>query len=222
MGMEKSRSTSSGDRGEGSVDRHEENHVIATKISSTLVSDSGDGPSGSMGDRRVSSSKNFEQLGGFSERDGVQGVARAQLNQKVQVTVGVTGACDGNNSSLSKMPCEVLDNGNMRDLKNHPFSNLLRGTMGNLGNDLARDLSQNPLTDLTCGGMGFVGSEDAVSLVGQQAHSEKQDMEVSIPIKPTIDQREKKEAALEYGPRLRWENKDNSPVEKIGKGKRKK
>jgi len=47
-------------------------------------------------------------------------------------------------------------------------------------------------------------------------------MEVSIPVKPTIDQREKKDAALEYRPRLRWENKDNSLVEKIGKGKRKK
>ena len=33
--------------------------------------------------------------------------------------------------------------------------------------------------------------------MGQKAHSKKQDMEVSSPIKPTSDQREKKEAALE-------------------------
>lgn len=89
----------------------------------------------------------------------------------------MSDACDGNNSSLSKFPCGVLDNGNPRDL--------------------ARDLSQSPLTDLPCGVMGFVGSEDAFSLVGQQAHSEKQDMEVNSLVKPIADQREKKESASE-------------------------
>ena len=42
MGIEKSRSTSNGDRGEGSADRFEGNHATATKIS-TSVSDYGDG-----------------------------------------------------------------------------------------------------------------------------------------------------------------------------------
>ena len=48
------------------------------------------------------------------------------------------------------------------------------------------------MTDLPYGVLGFVGSEDAFSLVGQQAHFEKQDMEMSSPIKPIADQREKK------------------------------
>ena len=38
MGMEKSRSISSGGRGGGSADWPEDNHVTATKISSTSVS----------------------------------------------------------------------------------------------------------------------------------------------------------------------------------------
>ena len=61
MGMEKSRSISDGDRGESSADRPKDNLVTATKISSTSVSDSDNGPSSSMGDQRTSSSKNFEQ-----------------------------------------------------------------------------------------------------------------------------------------------------------------
>ena len=77
MGIEKSRSISNRDRGEGSADRPEDNLVTATKISSTSVSDSNNGPSGSMGDRRTLSSKNFEQPSGFNEGDGVEGVARA-------------------------------------------------------------------------------------------------------------------------------------------------
>ena len=109
----------------------------------------------------------------------------------------MSGACDGNNSSFSKLSCEVLDNGNTRDLKNHPLSDLPCGIMGDLSNDPACNLSQSPLTDLPCGVIGLVGSEDAFSLVGQQAHSKKQDMEVSSPIKPIADQREKKGATLE-------------------------
>ena len=77
MGMEKSRSISNGDRGESSADRPEDNLVTAMKISSTSVSDSDNGHSGSMGDQRTSSSKNFEQPSGFNEGDGVEGVARA-------------------------------------------------------------------------------------------------------------------------------------------------
>ena len=60
MGMEKSRSISSGDRGEGSAVQPEDNLATAMKISSTSVSDSGNGSSGRMGDRRTSNSKNFE------------------------------------------------------------------------------------------------------------------------------------------------------------------
>nr|POF18999.1 hypothetical protein CFP56_26431 [Quercus suber] len=176
--MQKSRLTSSRDRGEGSADRFEDNYVTTTKISSTSVFDNGDGPSGSMEDRRISSSKNFEQPGGFS-------------------------ACEGNNSSLSKLPYEVLGNGNTHDL--------------------AHDLSQRPLTDLPCDVTSFVGSEIAFSLVGQQAHFEKQDMEVNSPIKPIADQREKKEAALEaMGQGSEGKKKGNNPVEKIGKEERKK
>ena len=59
MGMEKSRSISNGDRGEGSAVRPEDNLATATKISSTSVFDD-NGPSGSMGDRRTLNSKNFE------------------------------------------------------------------------------------------------------------------------------------------------------------------
>ncbi|XP_023914218.1 uncharacterized protein LOC112025766 [Quercus suber] len=138
-----------------------------------------------MEDRRISSSKNFEQPNGFSEGDGAQRAARAQSNRKEQATIGESGACDGNNSSFSKLPCKALDNESMR------------GTMGNLGNVTARDLSERPLTDLQGGIMEFVGSEDAFSLAGQQVHSEKQDMEVNSPIKPIADQRKKKETALE-------------------------
>nr|POF08450.1 hypothetical protein CFP56_40514 [Quercus suber] len=159
--------------------------LLAWKISSTSVSDNGNGPLGSMEDRRISSSKNFEQPNGFSEGDGAQRAARAQSNRKEQATIGESGACDGNNSSFSKLPCKALDNESMR------------GTMGNLGNVTARDLSERPLTDLQGGIMEFVGSEDAFSLAGQQVHSEKQDMEVNSPIKPIADQRKKKETALE-------------------------
>ena len=60
MGMEKSRSISSGDRGEGNAVRPEDYLATAMKISFMLVSDSGNGPSGSMGDRRTSNLKNFE------------------------------------------------------------------------------------------------------------------------------------------------------------------
>ena len=48
------------------------------------------------------------------------------------------------------------------------------------------------MTNLPYGVLGLMGSKDAFSLVGQQAHSEKQDMEVNSPIKPIADQREKK------------------------------
>nr|POE52271.1 hypothetical protein CFP56_67209 [Quercus suber] len=185
MGTDKSRSTSSGGRGEGSTDRPEDNHATVTKISSTSISDNGDGLSGSMEDRRISSSKNFEQPHGFSEGDGAQRAARAQSNQKGQATIGESGACDGNISSFSKLPCKALDNESTR------------GTMGNLGNVTARDLSQRPLTDLQGGILEFVGSEDAFSLAGQQVHSEKQDMEVNSPIKPIANQRKEKETALE-------------------------
>nr|POE55704.1 hypothetical protein CFP56_27740 [Quercus suber] len=136
MGMEKSQSTSSGGRGEGSKDRSEDNRATVKMISSASVSDNGDGPSGSMEDRRISSSKNFEQPSGFSEGDGAQRAARAQSNQKEQVTVGESSACDGNSSSFSKLPCKALDNGSMC------------GTMENLGNVTTCDLSQSPLTDL--------------------------------------------------------------------------
>ena len=53
------------------------------------------------------------------------------------------------------------------------------------------------MTDLPCGVFGLVGFEDAFPLVGQKAHSEKQDMEVSSPIKPIADQREEKGTTLE-------------------------
>ena len=48
------------------------------------------------------------------------------------------------------------------------------------------------MTNLPYGVLGLMGSKDAFSLVGQQAHFEKQDMEMSSPIKPIADQREKK------------------------------
>ena len=64
--------------------------------------------------------------------------------------------------------------------------------MGNLNNGPACNLSQSLMIDLPYGVLGLVGSEDAFSLVGQQAHFEKQDMEMSSPIKPIADQREKK------------------------------
>ena len=141
MGIEKYRSTSNRDRGEGSADRFEGNHATATKISSTSVSDCGDGLLGSMENRRASSSKNFEQPSGLSEGDGAQGVARAQSNRKVQSTVDMSSACDRKTSSLSKLPCEALKNGNTRDLENHPSPDLVRETMRNLSNELARGLS---------------------------------------------------------------------------------
>ena len=123
--------------------------------------------------------------------------ACAQSNQKVQFTVVTSDACDRKTSSFSKLPCEVLKYGSTCELENHPPPELARETKRNLGNELARDLSQRPLTDSTCCDMALVDSEDAYSLVGQKAHSEKQEMEVSSPIKPTSDQREKKEAGLE-------------------------
>ena len=104
----------------------------------------------------------------------------------------MSGACDGNNSSLPNLPCEVLDNRNTRDLQNHPFSDLPCGTMGKLNNGPACNVSQRLMTDVPYGVLGLGGSEDAFSLVGQQAHFEKQDMEMSSPIKPIADQREKK------------------------------
>ena len=197
MGMEKSRSFSSRDQGEGSADQPEKNLANAVKIPSSSVSDCGNGLSGSMGDQRTSNSKNFEQPGSFSEGDGVQGVARAQSNQKEQVTVEVLGACDGNKGFLPNFPCEILDNGNACDFQTHPFLDLPCGTKGNLNNGPICNLSQRPMTDLPCGVFGLVGFEDAFPLVGQKAHSEKQDMEVSSPIKPIADQREEKGTTLE-------------------------
>ena len=44
--------------------------------------------------------------------------------------------------------------------------------MGNLNNGPACNLSQRPMIDLPYGALGLVGSEDAFSLVGQQAHLE--------------------------------------------------
>ena len=76
------------------------------------------------------------------------------------------GACDGNNGSLPKLLCEILDNGNTRDLQTYPFSDLPCGTMGNLNNGPACNLSQRPMIELPCGVLGLVGSEDAFSLVG--------------------------------------------------------
>ena len=66
------------------------------------------------------------------------------------------GACDGNNGFLPKLLCEILDNGNTRDLQTHPFSDLPCGTMGNLNNGPACNLSQRLMTELSCGVLGLV------------------------------------------------------------------
>ena len=47
MGLEKSRSTSNGDRDEGSADRFEENNVTTMKLSLASVSDDNDSTSDS-------------------------------------------------------------------------------------------------------------------------------------------------------------------------------
>lgn len=78
MGLEKSRSTSSGDWEEGSADQFEENNVATTKLSSASVSNSGDGPSGSKRNRKNLISKNSEWLD-ISEGDKVQGITRAHF-----------------------------------------------------------------------------------------------------------------------------------------------
>ena len=69
--------------------------------------------------------------------------------------------------------------------------------MGNLNNGPACNLSQRPMVDLPCGALGLLGSKDTFSLVGQQAHLEKQDMDVSNPIEPIADQRVNKGTTLE-------------------------
>lgn len=60
-----------------------------------------------------------------------------------------------------------------RDLSNYSFSGFLRGIIENKGTD------------------------DAISLLGQQAHSDKQEMEVNSPIKPITNQMGKKEGIFE-------------------------
>lgn len=40
-------------------------------------------------------------------------------------------------------------------------------------------------------------ADDAISLVGQQAHLEKEEMEVNSPLKPIISQNEEKELKVE-------------------------
>lgn len=61
----------------------------------------------------------------------------------------------------------------------------------------ARDLTKLSLSDLPRDVLGEMGTDDALSLVGQRAHLEKQDMEVNSPIKPIVDQVGKKEGTLE-------------------------
>nr|POE69787.1 hypothetical protein CFP56_24159 [Quercus suber] len=89
MGLEKSRSTSSGDREEGSTDRFKGNNVATMKLSSASVFDGGEGLSSSTGDWRNSGSKKFERID-VSEGDRMQGVTRAHSNLMEQATASVT------------------------------------------------------------------------------------------------------------------------------------
>lgn len=150
MGMEKSRSTSSGEREEGSADRFQGNKSTTTKLSSTSVSDGGDGPSGGKGNQKISNSRSSEWHD-INERDREQGVTRGHSTWMEQAIDEVSEA---------------------RDLNNYPFTGFLHG------------LKENK------------GADDALSLVGQQAHSEKEEMEVNSPIKLIADQMEEKESML--------------------------
>ncbi|KAK9986990.1 hypothetical protein SO802_031941 [Lithocarpus litseifolius] len=92
VGLEKSRSTSSKDREEGSADQFDRNNIATTKFSSASMSDDGHG-SGNKGSRNISTSnsKSFE-LHGVSDGDKVQAVTSAYLTRMEQPTVGVSDA----------------------------------------------------------------------------------------------------------------------------------
>lgn len=61
----------------------------------------------------------------------------------------------------------------------------------------ARDLNNIPYTGFSRGLKENKGAIDVLSLVGQQAHSKKEEMEVNSPIKLIVDQMEEKESILE-------------------------
>ena len=61
----------------------------------------------------------------------------------------------------------------------------------------ARDMNNSPSASFPRGLKENKGANDALSLVGQQAYSKKEAMEVNSPIKPITDQNEEKERKLE-------------------------
>lgn len=61
----------------------------------------------------------------------------------------------------------------------------------------AHDLSNYSFSGFPRGVIENKGTDDAISLLGQQAHSDKQEMEVNSPIKPITNQMGKKEGTSE-------------------------
>ena len=136
-GMEKSKTTSSGDRDGGNEGRIEENTNTATKLSAAPVSNGGENHSGNSGNQKNSN-------------EGRTG----QYN----VSVG-----DSSQDATRDSPVQTRQNAT--------------------GNSVSREMGFFPPTD-TPRDLGEIkGFEDALSLVGRQAHLEKEQMEVSSPMK---------------------------------------
>ena len=135
-GMEKSKTTSSGDRDGGNEGRIEENTNTATKLSAAPVSNGGENHSGNAGNQKNS--------------NGVQ-----DSMTSVWVTV-------------LKMLHVILQFRRDR---------MLQGIQCHVRWGFTLQLT--PPRDLG----EIMGFEDALSLVGRQAHLEKEQMEVSSPMK---------------------------------------
>ena len=136
-GMEKSKTTSSGDRDGGNEGRIEENTNTATKLSAAPVSNGGENHSGNAGNQKNSNEGSTEQY---------------------DVSVG-----DSSQDATRDSPVQTRQNAT--------------------GNSVSREMGFFPPTD-TPRDLGEIkGFEDALSLVGRQAHLEKEQMEMSSPMK---------------------------------------
>nr|POE76443.1 hypothetical protein CFP56_56200 [Quercus suber] len=152
VGLEKSRSTGSGVREEGSADQFEGNNLTTTKLSSASVSDEGHGSDGKENrNSSTSNSKNFEPHE-VSNGDRAHGVTCTHSTQMEQPTVGVSEARVVQNYSLNTLMCGLRENKSMAK---------------------------------------------AFSLVGQQAHLEKEEIEVNSLSKPVVSKMGKKEGMAE-------------------------
>lgn len=99
------------------------------------------------------------------------------------------------NSNSRSSERHVVREGDREQSTTHAHSTRMKQATDKMSE--ARDLNNILYTGFSRGLKENKGAIDVLSLVGQQAHSEKEEMEVNSPIKLIVDQMEEKESILE-------------------------